>query len=88
MTASRAEVDAAVLASAGKLREGIEKIGERAEICRLALQAIAKCDLTGMDFGDYVQGVCETALAGEWPECWFCGTAVHDGPCVGEGGPE
>lgn len=32
-----------------------------------------------------VQAVCEDALEGLFPECWNCGTAVHDGPCVGEG---
>lgn len=47
------------------------------------LQAIARCPLTGVDFGDWVQMVVEDALVGLWPECWDCGTHVHDGPCVG-----
>jgi hypothetical protein len=48
------------------------------------LRAIRDCSLTGVDFGDWVQSVCEDALEGLWPECWNCGTFVHDGPCVGE----
>lgn len=49
---------------------------------RLTLQAISKSKLTGVEFGDWVQAVCDDALAGEWPECSTCETAVHDGPCV------
>lgn len=51
------------------------------------LRAIAACTL--VDAGDLrrmVQAAVEDALDGRWPECWNCGTAVHDGPCVGEGG--
>lgn len=68
--------------AAAELRKGIRDLARRAEVCRLALQTISKCTLKGVDFGDYVQTVCDTALLGEWPECWNCGTAVHDGPCV------
>lgn len=49
------------------------------------LKAIATCTLTGVDYGDWVQSVVEDALSGLWPECWNCGTHVHDGPCVGDG---
>lgn len=49
-------------------------------------RAIASCALTGVAFGDWVQAVCEDALDGHWPECWNCGTAVHEGPCAGEDG--
>lgn len=48
------------------------------------LRAIAKCTLSGVDYGDWVQAVCEDALEGLYPECWNCGTCVHDGPCAGE----
>jgi hypothetical protein len=48
------------------------------------LRAIASCTLTGVDFGDWVQAACEDALEGLYPECWNCGTYVHEGPCVGE----
>ena len=48
------------------------------------LRAITKCTLTGPDFGDWVQSVCEDALEGLYPECWNCGTFVHDGACAGE----
>jgi hypothetical protein len=50
-----------------------------------ALRAIATCPLTYPEFGDYVQSVCEDLLEGGEAECWNCGTAVHDGPCVGDG---
>jgi hypothetical protein len=76
------DVDRAV---AKLLREGVAVLAEEKDLYRRFLQAIARCRLTGVDFGDYVQAVCESALAGEWAECWNCGTAVHDGPCVGEG---
>lgn len=50
-----------------------------------AIRAIAACPLTGADFGDYVQAVCEGVLIGAEAECWNCGTIVHEGPCVGDG---
>jgi hypothetical protein len=50
----------------------------------LTLKAIAGCPLTGVDYGDWVQSVVEDAISGLWPECWNCGTYVHDGPCAGE----
>lgn len=50
----------------------------------LTLKAIAACTLTGVDYGDWVQSVVEDALSGLWPECWNCGTCVHEGPCAGE----
>ena len=49
-----------------------------------ALRAIAASTLTGVDFGDWVQAVCEDVLAGGEVECPQCGTPVHDGPCVGD----
>jgi hypothetical protein len=50
----------------------------------LTFRAIAQCTLVGADFGVWVQSVIEDALSGLWPECWNCGTYVHDGPCAGE----
>jgi hypothetical protein len=47
-------------------------------------RAIAACTLTGVDYGDWVQSVVEDALEGLYPECWNCGTFVHDGVCAGE----
>ena len=47
-----------------------------------ALKAIAASTLTGADFGDWVQCVCEDVLNGGEAECPECGTAVHEGPCV------
>ena len=61
-----------------------ETADQRAARYEMALRSIATCELTGPDFGDWVQAVTEDALAGAWPECWRCGTAVHDGPCVAE----
>jgi len=49
------------------------------------LRAIKSCTLTGTDFGDWVQSICEDVLEGLEPECWNCGTYVHDGPCAGGG---
>jgi hypothetical protein len=63
---------------------GVETPEERAERYEKTLRAIAACTLTGVDYGDWVQSVCEDALEGLWPECWNCGTAVHDGPCAGD----
>ena len=57
----------------------------RAERYQKTLRAIASCTLEGVDSGDWVRAVCEDALAGLWPECRNCGTAVHDGPCVSDG---
>ena len=50
-----------------------------------AVRAIKDCTLGPVDFGDYVQCVCEDVLDGQEAECWNCGTCVHEGPCVGEG---
>jgi hypothetical protein len=50
----------------------------------LTLKAIAQCSLTGVDYGDWVQSVVEDALSGLFPECWNCGTYVHEGPCADE----
>ncbi len=58
---------------------------QRARRFELTLKAIATSTLCGVDFGDWVQSAAEDALAGLWPECYMCGTAVHEGPCVGEG---
>ena len=61
-----------------------ETIEERADRYERTLRAIVACTLTPADFGDWVQSVCEDALQGLFPECWNCGTFVHDGPCAGE----
>ena len=59
-----------------------ESAEEKAARLEMTIRAIANCTLTGVDFGDWVQVTCEDALDGLWPECWNCGTHVHDGPCV------
>jgi hypothetical protein len=57
--------------------------GEGAEaLYRAALRAISACKLIGVEYGDWTQAVCDDALDGIWPECYTCGTAIHDGPCV------
>lgn len=61
-----------------------ETAEEKIERYEATLRAISTCQLTGVDYGDWVQSTCEDALAGLYPECWNCGTFVHDGPCVGE----
>lgn len=61
-----------------------ETPGQTIHRLELTLRAIAACTLTGADYGDWVQSVCEDALEGLFPECWNCGTFVHDGPCVGD----
>ena len=77
-------------AVASTAREWIEneRSRETAEVglARLerGIRAIAACTLTGVDFGDWVQAVCEDLLDGLEAQCWNCETAVHDGPCVGE----
>jgi hypothetical protein len=62
-----------------------ETLEQKVERYERTLRAISTCTLTGLEFGDWVQQVVDDALDGLWPECWNCGTAVHDGPCVGEG---
>jgi hypothetical protein len=62
-----------------------EPIEQRVERYERTLRAILECPLLGADFGDWVQAVATDALAGLNPECWNCGTAVHEGPCVGDG---
>ena len=64
--------------------ETTETAEQRAHRYELTLKAIAGCPLSGVDYGDWVQSVVEDALAGLFPECWNCGTFVHEGPCVGE----
>ena len=61
-----------------------ETAEQKIERLEATLRAIKSCTLTGVDFGDWVQAVCEDALEGLHPECWNCGTYVHDGPCVQE----
>ena len=61
-----------------------ETPAQQLERYHLTLKAIAACTLTGVDYGDWVQSVVEDALSGLYPECWNCGTYVHDGPCAGE----
>jgi hypothetical protein len=48
------------------------------------LRAIMNCELVGAAYVDWVHAACVDALQGEWPECWGCGTTVHDGLCVQE----
>jgi len=48
------------------------------------LKAISTCTLTGIDYGDWVQQVVDDALEGLYPECWNCGTYLHEGQCAGE----
>jgi len=59
-----------------------ETLDEKVARYELTLRAIAACTLTGIDFGDWVQATVEDALEGLYPECWNCGTFVHEGPCV------
>jgi hypothetical protein len=61
-----------------------ESAEEKAARLEMTIRAIASCTLLGLDYGDWVQSVCEDALEGLMPECWNCGTCVHDGPCVQE----
>jgi hypothetical protein len=49
---------------------------------RRGIMAIRDCELTGVDFGDYVQAVVEDLLMGGEVECSKCGTMAHDGECV------
>lgn len=75
-------VDDSLLAA---LQELVElRNGEEIRRLKLAILAISTCELTGVAFGDYVQSLCEDVLEGEWPECWNCGTPVHDGLCAGK----
>jgi hypothetical protein len=64
------------------MTDAIENPIETAARYQTTLRAIASCTLTGVAYGDWVQSVVEDALEGRWPECWNCGTAVHEGPCV------
>lgn len=61
----------------------METLEQKVERYELTLRAISVCTLTGVDFGDWVQAVVEDALHGLMPECWNCGTFVHQGPCAG-----
>ena len=72
-----------------KLRRMPEETPEQ-KIARYeaTLRAIQACTLTGVDYGDWIQAVVDDALEGLWPECWNCGTHVHEGLCVGEGDDE
>lgn len=65
-----------------ELQQEQETAEEKIARLEMTIRAIGACTLTGVDFGDWVQSVCEDALSGLWPECWSCGTAVHEGPCV------
>jgi len=62
----------------------METLEQKVERYEQTLRAISACPLMGVDYGDWVQGVCDDALGGLWPECWNCGTFVHAGPCAGE----
>lgn len=65
----------------GQQPESVEQKVERYEH---ALKALAASKLSGVAFGDWVQEVCEDVLDGRWAECPECGTAAHEGPCVGD----
>jgi hypothetical protein len=65
-----------------------ETAEQRAARYQRTLEAIRDCTLEGVDFGDWVQAAVEDALDGIWPECWKCGTPVHEGACVGDGESE
>ena len=62
--------------------DGIERRLKDADRYERTLKAIKVCTLTGVDYGDWIQACVEDALDGQEPECWNCGTAVHEGPCV------
>lgn len=66
----------------------VETDAQQAARYERALKAIQACTLTGADFGDWVQAVCEDVLEGFEAECWNCGTDVHEGPCVSDGSDE
>jgi hypothetical protein len=70
----------------GGMKPEAEIIEHKCDRYERALKAIAACTLTVVDFGDWVQACVEDVLDGQEPECWNCGTAVHEGPCVGEDG--
>lgn len=69
----------------GQVQAELERLKNEKERYRLTLAAIRDCTLTGVDFGDWVQAVCIDALDHELlPECYNCGTYVHEGACVDE----
>jgi hypothetical protein len=74
-----AERDAALW---GTVQAELDRLKNENERYRLTLAAIRDCTLTGVDYGDWVQGVTTEALEGLMPECHKCGTFVHEGPCV------
>lgn len=61
-----------------------ETLEEKLHRYECTLQAIRDCILTGVDYGDWVQACTSDALDGLFPECYSCGTFVHEGPCAGE----
>jgi len=62
----------------------LDRLQATADRYERTLRAIKDCPLTGQDFGDWVQSACEDVLEGLDPECWNCGTFVHEGPCVSD----
>jgi hypothetical protein len=78
----------------GTVQAEIESLKNESERYRLTLAAIRDSELTGVDFGDWVQAAVQDALDGLMPECPNCGTFVHEGACVEEaeeekiGGPD
>lgn len=69
----------------GTIQAKLANLEAEKERYRLTLAAIRDCKLTGVDYGDWVQSVAYDALDNELlPECYNCGTFVHEGPCVSE----
>jgi len=64
----------------GEYIEWLERLVLRYEH---GIRAISNSTLEGVDFGDWVQSVCEDLLAGEYAACPDCGAPVHEGPCGG-----
>lgn len=58
----------------------------RAARYEATLRAILACPLLGQDRIEWEAQAIEDTLSGFSAECWQCGTAVHDGPCVAESG--
>jgi hypothetical protein len=80
MTAIQAKFEEAVAAQADEAAEETVARYER------GIRAIAASTLTGADYGDWVQQVCDDLLSGLEAECPNCGTFVHEGACVSEEG--
>lgn len=57
----------------------IETSEEKVARYELTLKAIHSSKLEGADFGEWARRTCEEVLEGLFPECPFCGTAIHEG---------